>query len=59
MGSLAHNASSGKTIIRRICKKEGKKFIVQNTEPLMVNSAEYEKVANDRAYANPGLDHRY
>jgi phytoene dehydrogenase-like protein len=26
MGSLAHNANSGKTIIRRICKKDGKKF---------------------------------
>jgi phytoene dehydrogenase-like protein len=29
MGSLAHNASSGKTIIRRICKKDGKRFKVQ------------------------------
>jgi len=28
MGSLAHNAHSGKTIIRRICKKDGRKFIV-------------------------------
>jgi phytoene dehydrogenase-like protein len=26
MGSLAHNATSGKTIIRRICKKDGKRF---------------------------------
>jgi phytoene dehydrogenase-like protein len=26
MGSIAHNASSGKTIIRRICKKDGKEF---------------------------------
>jgi len=26
MGSLAHNANSGKAIIRRICKKDGKKF---------------------------------
>jgi len=26
MGSLAHNALSGKTIIRRICKKDGKEF---------------------------------
>jgi phytoene dehydrogenase-like protein len=26
MGSLAHNANSGKTIIRRICKKDGKRF---------------------------------
>lgn len=26
MGSLAHNAKSGKTIIRRICKLDGKKF---------------------------------
>jgi len=29
VGSLAHNASSGKTIIRRICKQDGKKFKVQ------------------------------
>lgn len=29
MGSLAHNALSGKTIIRRICKKEGKEFKAQ------------------------------
>jgi len=29
MGSLAHNANSGKAIIRRICKKNGKKFTVQ------------------------------
>jgi len=28
MGSLAHNALSGKTIIRRICKKDGKKFVI-------------------------------
>jgi phytoene dehydrogenase-like protein len=28
MGSLAHNAHSGKTIIRRICKEDGKKFLV-------------------------------
>ena len=28
MGSLAHNAQSGKTIIRRICKKDGKEFKV-------------------------------
>ncbi len=26
MGSLAHNANSGKTIVRRICKKDGKEF---------------------------------
>ena len=26
MGALAHNANSGKTIIRRICKKDGKEF---------------------------------
>jgi phytoene dehydrogenase-like protein len=26
MGSLAHNATSGKTIIRRICQKDGKGF---------------------------------
>ncbi len=26
MGSLAHNANSGKTILRRICKKDGKEF---------------------------------
>jgi phytoene dehydrogenase-like protein len=29
MGSLAHNANSGKTIIRRICKKDGKEFKAQ------------------------------
>jgi phytoene dehydrogenase-like protein len=29
MGSLAHNASSGKTIIRRICQKDGKRFTAQ------------------------------
>ena len=29
MGSLAHNATSGKTIIRRICKKDGKEFKAQ------------------------------
>jgi phytoene dehydrogenase-like protein len=29
MGSLAHNANSGKTIIRRICKKDGRIFKVQ------------------------------
>ena len=29
MGSLAHNASSGKTIIRRICEKDGKEFKAQ------------------------------
>ena len=29
MGSLFHNANSGKTIIRRICKKDGKKFKAQ------------------------------
>jgi phytoene dehydrogenase-like protein len=29
MGSLAHNALSGKTIIRRICKKDDKEFKVQ------------------------------
>lgn len=28
MGSLFDNAKSGKTIIRRICKKEGKKFVI-------------------------------
>ena len=28
MGSLAHNAHSGKTIIRRICKKDGRKFVI-------------------------------
>lgn len=26
MGSLAHNANSGKTIIRRICREDGRKF---------------------------------
>ena len=29
MGSLAHNANSGKMIIRRICKKDGKRFRAQ------------------------------
>jgi phytoene dehydrogenase-like protein len=29
MGSLAHNANSGKMIIRRICKKDGKDFRAQ------------------------------
>ena len=29
MGSLVHNALSGKTIIRRICRKDGKKFKTQ------------------------------
>lgn len=29
MGSLAHNANSGKTIIRRICKQDGKRFETQ------------------------------
>jgi phytoene dehydrogenase-like protein len=29
MGSLAHNANSGKTIIQRICKKDGKRFKAQ------------------------------
>jgi phytoene dehydrogenase-like protein len=29
MGSLAHNAISGKTIIRRICQKDGKSFKAQ------------------------------
>jgi phytoene dehydrogenase-like protein len=29
MGSLFHNANSGKTIIRHICKKDGKEFKVQ------------------------------
>jgi phytoene dehydrogenase-like protein len=29
MGSLFHNANSGKTIIRRICKKDGKEFKTQ------------------------------
>ena len=29
MGSLFHNASSGKTIIRRICKNDGKEFKAQ------------------------------
>jgi len=28
MGSLFDNANSGKSIIRRICKKEGKKFVI-------------------------------
>jgi phytoene dehydrogenase-like protein len=29
MGSLAHNANSGKALIRRICKKDGKEFKAQ------------------------------
>jgi phytoene dehydrogenase-like protein len=29
MGSLFHNANSGKTIIRRICKKDGREFKAQ------------------------------
>jgi hypothetical protein len=29
MGSLAHNAQSGKTIIRRICKNDGRVFKVK------------------------------
>ena len=29
MGSLAHNANSGKTIIRRICKQDGREFRTQ------------------------------
>jgi len=29
MGSLAHNANSGKTIVRRICKQDGKRFKTQ------------------------------
>jgi len=29
MGSLAHNATSGKTIIRRICQKDGRSFKAQ------------------------------
>ncbi len=35
MGSLAHNALSGKTVIRRICRKNGKKFI-ENPETTSV-----------------------
>jgi len=31
MGSLAHNALSGKTIIRCICKKDGKEFKSSNS----------------------------
>jgi len=47
MGSLAHNASSGKTIIRRICKKDGRKFVAQYLEkPVILSQREYEKVAN-------------
>ena len=47
MGSLAHNASSGKTIIRRICKKDGRKFTAQYLEkPLIPSQREYEEVAN-------------
>jgi phytoene dehydrogenase-like protein len=29
MGSLAHNAHSGKTIVRRVCKRDGKEFRAQ------------------------------
>jgi len=29
MGSLAHNANSGKMIIRRVCKRDGKRFKAQ------------------------------
>ena len=29
MGSLAHNANSGMTIIRRICRQDGKRFKTQ------------------------------
>ena len=32
MGSLAHNALSGKTIIRCICKKDGKEFKVSSSQ---------------------------
>ena len=32
MGSLVHNAMSGKTIIRRICKKDGKVFKVKSED---------------------------
>jgi len=47
MGSLVHNASSGKTIIRRICKKDGKKFTARYLEKsVILSQREYEKVAN-------------
>jgi len=47
MGSLAHNAHSGRSIIQRICKKDGRKFTVQNLEkPAMLNDSEYEKVTH-------------
>jgi len=47
MGSLAHNAGSGKTIIRRICKKDGKIFTARYLEMSVIPSQrEYEKVAN-------------
>ncbi|MDY6892763.1 MAG: NAD(P)/FAD-dependent oxidoreductase [Chloroflexota bacterium] len=43
MGSLAHNASSGKTIIRRICKEEGRNFIAQHQEiQVMLTSGQYD-----------------
>ena len=49
MGSLAHNAISGKTIIRRICKKDGRKFITQYLlKPVILSQREYEKVGYKR-----------
>jgi hypothetical protein len=47
MGSLFHNANSGKKIIRRICKMDGKKFVAQHVEKtVMFDEGEYEKAAN-------------
>ena len=48
MGSLFHNANSGKKIILRICKKDGKKFIAhyQGKPVTLFQRGEYEKVPN-------------
>jgi phytoene dehydrogenase-like protein len=45
MGSLAHNAISGKTVIRRICQKDSKKFRVQLEKQKVLGHGEFEKVA--------------
>jgi phytoene dehydrogenase-like protein len=48
MGSLAYNANSGKMIIRRICKKDGRKFIVQNLEkPVTLNNSKHGMGSNE------------
>jgi phytoene dehydrogenase-like protein len=47
MGSLFHNANSGKTIIRRICAKDGKNFIAQHLEKrVTLYHGKYDKMAN-------------